>query len=360
MKKFSSPLLSKIYILTAVLVTLVIVGVYYILSGNLNGSGEKKAIKVGLILYDEFDPFTNQIASETEKTLSELAYKNNVSINVEVQYSNKSQLRQNDQFAEMIAKDYDVICVNPVDRTDAMQIVDRAKEADIPVIFFNRELVNEDMNRWDKLYYVGADAEQSAIIQANIVIDAFSDESMIDKLDFNHDGVIQYVMLEGEAGHQDAIVRTRVAVERIEAAGFEMEKLGDEIANWNREQAATKMTSILNGHPWQVELVIANDDNMALGAIDALDAFRVQDFPQIVGVNGKRETLEYIDKNIILGTAYNNAPEKGHTIGRMAYYLGLDMDIPKDIYLVDGNKVYIPYERVDKSNVKDYFDKASD
>ena len=185
MKKFSSPLLSKIYILTAVLVTLAIVGVYYILSGNLNGSGEKKAIKVGLILYDEFDPFTNQIASETEKTLSELAYKNNVSINVEVQYSNKSQLRQNDQFAEMIAKDYDVICVNPVDRTDAMQIVDRAKEADIPVIFFNRELVNEDMNRWDKLYYVGADAEQSAIIQANIVIDAFSDESMIDKLDFN-------------------------------------------------------------------------------------------------------------------------------------------------------------------------------
>ena len=360
MKKFSSPLLSKIYILTAVLVTLVIVGVYYILSGNLNGSGEKKAIKVGLILYDEFDPFTNQIASETEKTLSELAYKNNVSINVEVQYSNKSQLRQNDQFAEMIAKDYDVICVNPVDRTYAMQIVDRAKEADIPVIFFNRELVNEDMNRWDKLYYVGADAEQSAIIQANIVIDAFSDESMIDKLDFNHDGVIQYVMLEGEAGHQDAIVRTRVAVERIEAAGFEMEKLGDEIANWNREQAATKMTSILNGHPWQVELVIANDDNMALGAIDALDAFRVQDFPQIVGVNGKREALEYIDKNIVLGTAYNNAPEKGHTIGRMAYYLGLDMDIPKDIYLVDGNKVYIPYERVDKSNVKDYFDKASD
>ena len=299
MKKFSSPLLSKIYILTAVLVTLVIVGVYYILSGNLNGSGEKKAIKVGLILYDEFDPFTNQIASETEKTLSELAYKNNVSINVEMQYSNKSQLRQNDQFAEMIAKDYDVICVNPVDRTDAMQIVDRAKEADIPVIFFNRELVNEDMNRWDKLYYVGADAEQSAIIQANIVIDAFSDESMIDKLDFNHDGVIQYVMLEGEAGHQDAIVRTRVAVERIEAAGIEMEKLGDEIANWNREQAATKMTSILNGHPWQVELVIANDDNMALGAIDALDAFRVKDFPQIVGVNGKRETLEYIDKNII-------------------------------------------------------------
>ena len=70
--------------------------------------------------------------------------------------------------------------------------------------------------------------------------------------------------------------------------------------------------------------------------------------------------IKYIDKNIILGTAYNNAPEKGHTIGRMAYYLGLDMDIPKDIYLVDGNKVYIPYERVDKSNVKDYFDKASD
>ena len=192
----------------------------------------------------------------------------------------------------------------------------------------------------------------------DIVVDAFSDETRIDELDFNHDGVIQYVMLEGEAGHQDAIVRTRVAVERIEAAGFELEKLGDEIANWNREQAATKMTSILNGHPWQVELVIANDDNMALGALDAIEFFKVKDYPQIVGVNGKRELLEYIDKNVILGTAYNNAPGKGRTIGRMAYYLGLDMDIPKDIYLVDGNKVYIPYERVDKSNVSEYFEKS--
>ena len=154
MKKFSSRLLSRIYILTVILITTLIVGVYYLLSGDLMGSTEKKAIKVGLIMYDEFDPFTNQIASVTEETLSELAYKNNVSINVEVQYSNKSQLRQNDQVAEMIAKDYDVICVNPVDRTDAMQIVDSAKEADIPVIFFNRELVNEDLNRWDKLYYV--------------------------------------------------------------------------------------------------------------------------------------------------------------------------------------------------------------
>ena len=72
---------------------------------------------------------------------------------------------------KFINQDYDVICVNLVDRTAASTIIDKAKSADIPLIFFNREPVEEDMNRWDKLYYVGAQAEQSARLQAEIVLD---------------------------------------------------------------------------------------------------------------------------------------------------------------------------------------------
>ena len=45
--------------------------------------------------------------------------------------------------------------------------------ADIPIVFFNREPVEEDMNRWEKLYYVGADAKESAVLQGQILVDAY-------------------------------------------------------------------------------------------------------------------------------------------------------------------------------------------
>ena len=63
----------------------------------------------------------------------------------------------------------DVLCVNMVDRTAAAVIVDKAEEAGVPVIFFNRQPVEEDLQRWEKAYYVGPRGEQSGIFQGQIV-----------------------------------------------------------------------------------------------------------------------------------------------------------------------------------------------
>ena len=65
--------------------------------------------------------------------------------------------------------------------------------------------------------------------------------------DKNGDGVFQYIVLEGEADHQDAIVRTEYAVSTITDQGVPVEKLGYAIANWNRAQANTKMESASDG-----------------------------------------------------------------------------------------------------------------
>ncbi len=133
-------------------------------------SDSKEKLKIGISIYDEYDPFTNTIGSQIQKKLYEIAKENNITINVNLTYSNRSQMKQNDQVSEYIKKDYDLICVNLADRTDAMQIIDMAKNADIPVIFFNRELVKEDLARWNKLYYVGARPEESGQLQGQIVL----------------------------------------------------------------------------------------------------------------------------------------------------------------------------------------------
>lgn len=344
-------------------IAIIIINILIVSLMLLAGCGEQKdaksnTLKVGVTMYDEYDPFTNTIANEITNNLTAIGAENGINVTCDILSAGKSQLMQNDQVQDFIRKKYDVICINLVDRTDAMSIIDIVKNADVPVVFFNRELVEEDLSRWNKLYYVGANAEESGRMQAQIVIDALSDSNRKKECDFSGDGIIQYVMLEGEPNHQDALMRTKVSVEEIKKAGFEMDKLRDEIANWNREQAATKMSSILSGYPWQVELVLANDDNIALGALDALINKGISRHPIIVGVNGEKEVLQAIKDGKIEGTVYNNAYAQGEQIARMAYALGRDEAFSEDIQLVDDKYVFIPYEIINKDNVDLYMEKA--
>ena len=320
--------------------------------GVRGNTAEEVPVKIGVTMYDEYDPFTASIAENITQRLKDLASEDGRDIEVSVVSSSKNQLLQNEQVEEFIDSGCNVICVNLVDRTDATVIIDKAKKADIPIIFFNRELVQDDLNRFDKLYYVGANPEVSGEIQGQIVIDALSNRERFNQIDANHDGAIQYVILEGEAGHQDAIVRSRVSVETIKAAGINTDRLGDEIANWDRKQAETKTKALLARHPW-IELILANDDNMALGALDALKN-QTDTMPLIVGVNGQAECLEAIEAGLIEGTAYNNAIAKGQIIANMSYSLATEGHLPYDLVLTKGKYIYVPYEKITRDNVEEY------
>lgn len=181
--------------------------------------------------------------------------------------ASQSQLTQNEQVKSLIEKGCDVICVNLVDRTEPTTITDLAENKQVPIIFFNRELVAEDLERWSELYYVGADALQSGVLEGELAANAFKTNAKMDK---NGDDICQYVVLEGEAGHQDSIVRTEYSVNTLIENGVEAEKLGYAMANWNRAQAQTKTAALLTQFSGKIELIIANNDDMALGAIDAL------------------------------------------------------------------------------------------
>ena len=92
---------------------------------------------------------------------------------MEVYNASQSQATQNNQVEAMAQDGCDIICVNLVDRTDPTTVIDLAEKNDIPVIFFNRELVEEDLERWDKLYYVGAKAFESGMMEGQIAAAAF-------------------------------------------------------------------------------------------------------------------------------------------------------------------------------------------
>ena len=176
-------------------------------AGGCKGSEEKdvKNIKIGVTLYSQYDTFISELMTEFTEYAADKEESSGVAIKLEILDASQSQLTQNEQVKNLIDKGCDVVCVNLVDRTEPTTITDLAENNQVPIIFFNRELVTEDLERWSELYYVGADASQSGVLEGEIAADAFKKNADIDK---NGDGICQYVVLEGEAGHQDSIVRT--------------------------------------------------------------------------------------------------------------------------------------------------------
>ncbi|MBP3825833.1 MAG: substrate-binding domain-containing protein, partial [Butyrivibrio sp.] len=219
--------MKKVYVSLIValcLLTMTITG-----CGRQNVSKSESKIKIGVTVYDQYDTFLTQL-------LEHFLTFQSADTEIVVYNAGQSQQTQNSQVKKMIEDGVDVICVNLVDRTDPTAVIDSARKADVPVIFFNRELVEGDIGRWDKLFYVGADAEESGVMQGELAAWACITRKELDR---NGDGVIQYVVLEGEAGHQDAIVRTEASVDTLRKQGIEIDKLGYAIANWNRAQAQT-------------------------------------------------------------------------------------------------------------------------
>ncbi|HBR28106.1 MAG TPA: methyl-galactoside ABC transporter substrate-binding protein, partial [Firmicutes bacterium] len=159
---------------------------------------------------------------------------------VEMVDSQNSQPTQNDRVDLFITKRVDALAINPVDRAAAGVIIDKAKKANIPVVFFNREPFADDMQKWDKVYYVGAKAEESGTISGELVVDYWKAHPEADK---NKDGVLQYVMLKGEPGHQDAELRTEYSIKAVKDAGIKVDCLAEDTAMWNRVNGQEKMAA---------------------------------------------------------------------------------------------------------------------
>lgn len=328
------------------------------LSMLLTGCGAKhadeseNAVKIGVTIYDQYDTFVSQLIEMFGKCAKEKEKDSGTVINVEMYNASESQTTQNSQVEKMIADGCDVICVNLVDRTEPTTIIDLAEKNDVPIIFFNRELVAEDLERWERLYYVGAKAYESGILQGQMVADYYARHPEMDK---NADGMLQYVVLEGEAGHQDAIVRTEYSVNTILSNGVPVDKLGYAIANWNRAQAQNKMVQLISQHGADIELVLANNDDMALGAIDALKASDLpqEEWPVLVGIDGTDVGLKAVRAKEMIGTVYNDKEGQADGMLRLAYALATDGDL-SHLELEDEKYIRMPYTAVGADQAESY------
>ena len=271
---------------------------------------------------------------------------------VSTKSGNDDQQEQNEKVEEMIDAGCDVLCINLVDRTAPSRIIRMARNEDIPVIFFNREPVREDLVQWEKLYYVGCDAEQSGIMQGEIAAEYINSHSEVDK---NKDGKIQYVLLEGEAGHQDAISRTEYSVKTLMKNDVILEKLSYQLADWNRGQAENRMNRLISQYGKKIELVMSNNDEMALGVVEAYRkaGYAREDWPVIFGIDGLEEALEAVKAGEMQGSILNDRVDQAKEMAKMAVELFEGEDFEQES-LKEGRYYFSEYQKVDGSNIDEY------
>ncbi len=314
------------------------------------GGSKVETIKIGVAVYRKDDTFISSLCTFIEQAAKDKEIQSGKKITVNIVDGQSSQALQTDQVDSFIAQNYDVVCVNMVDRTAAAVIVDKAKAANVPVIFFNREPVEEDLRLWNRAYYIGADAAESGRLEGEIIVDAYRrDKRLIDK---NGDGKIQYVMLEGEQEHQDALLRTEYSIKAVTSAGISVEKLANDTANWQRAQGTAKMVQWIEKYGDRIEVVFSNNDDMALGAIDALKDSGRNLKPVIVGVDATQNGLKAIDDGTLYGSVFNDAKGQAKAIFDLSYSLSSGSEGVSSSDTGNRHYVRIPYWTVTKQNLQ--------
>jgi methyl-galactoside transport system substrate-binding protein len=306
--------------------------------------------KLGVAIYKFDDTFMSYVRNAINDNAKGKA-------TLEIVDSQNAQPTQNDQIDQFLAKKMGAILVNPVDRTAAAAIIDKAKAKNTPVVFFNREPMPDDMKKWDKVYYVGAKAEQSGSMQGQIAVDYFKAHPKAYK---SNDKTIHYIMLKGEPGHQDAELRTKYSVQAITDAGLKVDKLAEDSAYWDRPKAVEKMKTFLAKFGDKIDLVLANNDDMALGAIEALrqegyNTGNAAKYIPVVGVDATAPALQALEQGTLLGTVLNDAKNQGKATFDLGFALASGKAASSTSWkLTDGKYVWVPYAKVTMENYKQF------
>lgn len=302
--------------------------------------------KIGVTVYRYDDNFISTVRQRIE----EVAAVDKGNVEVLMNDSQNDQSKQNDQIDVLIAKGVDALAVNLVDPAAASTVIAKAMAEDIPVVFYNKEPSKADMDSYDKAYYVGTDSKESGVIQGQVVAKHWQAHP---EWDLNKDGKLQYVLLKGEPGHPDAEARTKYVVETLNNDfGIPTEELHMDAAMWDAAMAKDKVEAWLSGpNRDKIEVIISNNDGMAMGAVEALKANGKAGLP-VFGVDALSEVVAMVERGEMAGTVLNDGKNQGKAVYDLAKNLAEGKEPTEGTeWKLDGKILRVPYVGIDKDNL---------
>jgi len=270
-----------------------------------------------------------------------IAQSESLGVSLQVEDAQDDVAKQLDQINNFIASGVDAIIVNAVDTSATQAMSDAAAAAGVPLVYVNRQPINVDTLPDNQAFVASNESESSRqgfIEQCNQWAAAGKTEVSV------------YVM-QGELSNQAAVQRTQNYYDVIEAGecAVTVNVIDQQTANWSRDQAQNLMTNWLSTGA-AFDGVLANNDEMALGAIQAIKAAGISMDDVIVsGVDATQDALASMQAGELDITVFQNAAAQGGG--------ALDAAVKLAAGEAVDQAVFVPFELVTPANIADYLAK---
>ncbi len=262
-------------------------------------------------------------------------------LSVQIEDAQNDVAKQLDQINNFIASGVTAIIVNPVDTSATQAMSDAAAAAGVPLVYVNRQPINLDTLP-DNQAFVASNEVDSGTLETIALCDNWAAEGKTE--------VNVYVM-QGELSNQAAVQRTQDIYDVIEAGKCKVtvNVIDQQSANWSRDQATSLMTNWLSSGA-AFDGVIANNDEMAIGAIQAMKAAGIDMATvQVGGVDATQDALAAMQAGDLDVTVFQNAKAQGSG--------ALDAAVKLAAGDAVDQAVWVAFELVTPANVADYLAK---
>ena len=284
------------------------------------------AEKVYYSLYDNSDMFISMVRKAIEAQAQD---KGMTTVPADAQ---KDQSRQLSQIEQFVGQGATVLIINPVDASSTPAIIDAAQGRKL--LLFNKRPDDKYIDG-KKVWYAGSDESVVGGIQADM-IDRYFKEKGADKK-----GGLKYVLFLGEPGHEATVRRTEGVKKALTDMGYKLDKVYEDTAMWSRAEAQNKMQTIVAK---DFDVVICNNDEMALGAIEALRSAGKLGSVPVVGVDATPDGQDSVKRGEMWGTVLQDADKLGRTLVDIQVDLQAGKDVPPE--------TKIPFRKVMKEDLK--------
>ncbi len=316
----------------------------------------KTEYNVDVLVWKFDDTYGSTVRQGMMKWAEAVGEELGVTINLKMYDAGDDMAKQVEQCDQAIGDKPDFVIINLAEPAGGQTLVDKLTAANIPFLFYNippSEETYDSVVKQTGAFFVGTLPREAGDMQGEILADLWAADAA--KIDLNGDGKVQFVEFKGVANNPEAIARTQYSEETAKELGVPLEMVTDIIvADWDSTKANDAMLSTWQAHP-EIELVFANNDDMAIGVIAALNQSGYNTGNEgdkaitVIGVDATDAAIEAIKAGRMTATVKQDGDAMGEAnIRIMMNYLlngswtdGLNYKVNDD-----GVSTYIPYAKI--------------
>lgn len=285
-------------------------------------STEAKTLKIGISMSEDTQFLTN-VRKAAEKKADELG------VEVVVNSGQGQVEKQINDMEAFITMGVDAIVFNPLDRDAMNEVVDKVKEAGIPLVEVNTFTSNENYD-----VYVGSPEEDAGRIQGEWIAKNIGESGGI-------------AIMYGQMGHSGQIGRYEGLKTSLLDKYPDWKVIVDKTGEWKREMGQSMMEDWLQSYKGKINVVAAQNDEMAMGAIAALEEAGMLDQIKVLGIDASPDAIKLVQEGKMALTVFQDSFGQGSKAVEVAVDLASGKPSP-------GKRIDIPFQEVNKDNAAEF------